>query len=1013
VNERARVPFALVGVVLLVSSAAFSGALGGVQPVRESPTEAAMEDARRSLHGDLADATRSAARDAAAAPVVTTANTTLGRTLAASESPFRTALALRIYLAVRDRVEPSNRRGVTVAAELPAPRNRTALRETLERMTVDRVGESGTLLRVTLSNVTLAASRAGATVDRATVTPTVTVTAPVLLLHDRTARFDERLDADATAPGLARRTTARLSAIAWARGLAQYGSAPIANVVANRHVAVATNSALLAEQRTVFGAADDAGARATRIAASRAAGTDLLTAAGASGSMPARIIDGVDGVTPGTSLDPVRSDWAPTDGPTEVLTVGANDAADSAYRRFTDGGLGAAVNETYQVTVERRVSTTQLGIEHTGRVEPSGDGWAHNGTSRSTSMAIADGNESAVDADTDGAWHSLSAAERVVTERETTTRRWRRGNETTTTTRTVTRTVRVRIIIVGRHDGGPAPGGRIDPVHEPGGRLDAQNLVGVEERAHARLVANDGGMNAVARAAVSGTLRTNRTTVRGRQPDGIRSWIRRDLGVVRKQLLNTSVQVQRGALGTYRANPHARLADAVERRRAALVAAPAVYDGVADRARVAARGAYVDAVVSSLRARARRQESTGDRFDDVLAGYGLSRDRLAALAAARDEAIRPSSRSIRGSVTSHELVVEGAPAYLTLSRVPRAATDATGAGTHRPLAARNRNVFTVPYEDASDTVVDTLFPPDRVRLRSAAAALRAAERLDRNETPRKQLRAAVRAAIDRRRAALRRELADAGIGDSAADRRAVVTAALSRWTTTSTRAVVVANGSAATAVADAAVRRYPDEFTNASARHSLEAELRDVSTTGRGVPEPVVNESVATARRAAGELAKQAAARAANETASAAMERAERRIGRSLARVPAGLPVTPVPAQWYVTTNVWTVAVEGSYDRFAVRARDAGPGRALTYVRDGSAVRIDWDDDGDAEHAGRANEVSLSVRTAVVVVVPPGGQGVGDTDGNADERSGGWRSIRSASAENGGVATTREAAHRG
>jgi len=80
-----------------------------------------------------------------------------------------------------------------------------------------------------------------------------------------------------------------------------------------------------------------------------------------------------------------------------------------------------------------------------------------------------------------------------------------------------------------------------------------------------------------------------------------------------------------------------------------------------------------------------------------------------------------------------------------------------------------------------------------------------------------------------------------------------------------------------------------------------------------------------------------------------------------------------------------------------VKTVAVAPGRALTYVRDGSPVRIDWNDDGDREHAGRADELSLSVRTAVVVVVPPGGQGVGDTDGNADERSEGWSAVRSAS----------------
>ncbi|WP_336361091.1 DUF7286 family protein [Haladaptatus sp. ZSTT2] len=45
---------------------------------------------------------------------------------------------------------------------------------------------------------------------------------------------------------------------------------------------------------------------------------------------------------------------------------------------------------------------------------------------------------------------------------------------------------------------------------------------------------------------------------------------------------------------------------------------------------------------------------------------------------------------------------------------------------------------------------------------------------------------------------------------------------------------------------------------------------------------------------------------------------------------------------------------------------------------------------GEKERFGRAPRVSFSVETAVAVVVPPGGTGVGDIDGNADERSAGW-----------------------
>lgn len=88
--------------------------------------------------------------------------------------------------------------------------------------------------------------------------------------------------------------------------------------------------------------------------------------------------------------------------------------------------------------------------------------------------------------------------------------------------------------------------------------------------------------------------------------------------------------------------------------------------------------------------------------------------------------------------------------------------------------------------------------------------------------------------------------------------------------------------------------------------------------------------------------------------------------------------------------NVWIVNAHGSYARFTVRADRGLPGRSLRYVRDGSRVRYDWDGDGHRELVGRSRPVDLEVETAIVVVVPPGGQGVGDTDGNADERSAGW-----------------------
>jgi hypothetical protein len=104
----------------------------------------------------------------------------------------------------------------------------------------------------------------------------------------------------------------------------------------------------------------------------------------------------------------------------------------------------------------------------------------------------------------------------------------------------------------------------------------------------------------------------------------------------------------------------------------------------------------------------------------------------------------------------------------------------------------------------------------------------------------------------------------------------------------------------------------------------------------------------------------------------------------------AGLPVAPVPGYWYLTANVWRVDVRGSWARFAVRTRRGGPGAPVTYVRDGSVARLDWDEDGEAERLGRDERVAFETATTVVVAVPPGGRGVGDVDGNADERSPGW-----------------------
>jgi hypothetical protein len=161
-------------------------------------------------------------------------------------------------------------------------------------------------------------------------------------------------------------------------------------------------------------------------------------------------------------------------------------------------------------------------------------------------------------------------------------------------------------------------------------------------------------------------------------------------------------------------------------------------------------------------------------------------------------------------------------------------------------------------------------------------------------------------------------------------------------------------------------------------RVRLTATLREATATaleadaGR-VPRPAVA-GTGTATR---EFARHLLAESASDGASAEME-------RTLGAVPAGVPVAPVPGYWYATLNVWHVEASGAYERLTVRAR------GTDYTRDGSAVRVDVDGDGARERLGRSTRVAFAVETGVVVVVPPGGRGVGDVGGTADERSPGY-----------------------
>lgn len=1002
--DRGRVPFALLAALLLVTSAALAASTGPAGPPSDPAVATALDRARTATGSTVRGSVAAAGRAAARAPVVRPANTSVGRVLDEAH-PFRDSLRLRVYLTARRRLARLDRRvgDVRVTARLPPTPDPAALERALDSVSLARV--NGTALRVGLANVTLVARRDGRVLARRHLSPTVTVASPVLALHDRVAAFQRRLNASVTDPGLARRFSVGVYALAWARGYAQYRGAPIENVVTNRHVALTVNEALLHLQRATIGHSDPDGRRALVRATARVGLLDALGAAGMRNRFTDYVLGGPTNPAPGT-ID----GWGAGGGTRrENVTVGVNASAGTAFVTYVgDGGLNRTLGRTYSADV--RLLATVRGSPPPDPPAPAspGPGWTRVGHNRTTERSTGDARV-APPSVPDG-WHTLAIYNRTVTVERTRSRRWRRGNETRVTRTRTTAGRRVALAVVGRH-ALTTPERGIATVHERGaGPFDGPNLADVRAAAVDRLVTERGGPDALARRAVRGELDTGAVFVAGDRPASLRQWVYRDLAALRGRVRNVSVSVPRQAIGTFSVNPPSRLADRLRTRRAALVDAPDTYGSVAEKARVAARAAYLDTVIERLERRAAARRSRAGAMNHQLDDAGAGS--LAALrrnASARRGRHRDRPSTLRGPGGPLSLRVDAAPAYLTLGAVGPDRVPALENESH-PLVARNRDLMALPYAGVAGGIVDFLFNgPDRTALDTAARTLSAANATLARADPggdardaltdghlvhtRARLRDRVNASTTALAVRLRATLDDEGVGHDDDARRAIVAAALAQWETPRARALALTNGSAAPAVAAVAAQRA--NLSSAERdwlRLRLAADLRRARHADAARPRvSAVNDSRRAARAVAHRVARRTATRVARRAANATARRAWGRVvNETVTEIPAGFPVAPAPGLWYATMDVWTVQARGEYARFAVRTDRGFPGRPVTYVRDGDPVRLDVDGDGARELLGRASRIRFAASTTVVVVVPPGGTGVGDVNGVRDEQSSGW-----------------------
>ncbi len=988
----ARVPFALVGVLLLVGSATFAGSLGA-PTVSEPGVDSAMDRTESATQSAVREAVSSAATEAARNPVTVPASGSFGSALS-NENAFRDALRVRIYVAVRDRLDriTHQRDGVTVSASLPVTPSGPALANATERVSITRAGNRGTALRATVQNVTLTARRDGEVVGERTVSPTVTVPVPTLAVHDRVSKFEQQLNAGPGDPGLGSRLTAKLYALTWARGFAQFGGAPIENVVTNRHLGLLTNSVALSMQREQFGQSDPRGRSVLGLATAHTAITDTLS--GSDNRIANLLSDAQSYAGRDTLSDVELSNSAvtnPSVAPDDEMTIAVNDTADLAFAELL-AALNGTIDKTYDARVQLRQRVVGTSEHVVQEPREPGSKWELLDVERDETQSVKSRDASAPALD--GPWHHFAYYPRQVSVRTTIERRWNTSSGQETTVEIREQRSDVDVSLVGRHDGGSVPDRRVKVIHEAGGPVDGPNLAEVESAARARLVGNR-DIDDLAVEALLTDGQTSTVTVDGTRPEGLYEFVYSDLRWVRELVRDLSITTTRGELATLQVNPGARLANKLESRRQDLLALPDSYGSVADRARFNARAAYLRTVLRKLHRRAAQHKKTQSKTDEKLDDRDLS-----GVGEVQSDYDNQGSTATTTSL-GLDMRVETAPSYLTLGELDgRAVPTLSPDVMTTPLVARNLNLFTVPYGDIAQGLAEGILDPERVRLQTAVQTLKSVRNAD--EATRQNISANIDTLESETEDALGHlngQAATVVLSGTPADigeSTAVVDSALDRWETHVGLGQAWTNGSAIEAIHDEVERRY-DLSEPQSDRMNMHLRLvtQFALASDRAQPaQPIVNKTSAQLKSVARErLNSRLKNKISDELRDEVKHRLEKTTGRTLSRMPAGLPLAPPVTPWVTTVNYWEAEVRGEYNRFAVsvpRGTPDSPGARFTYVRDKGTVSLDFDEDGNDERLGRSTRVSFQAQTSVAIAVPPKPRGVGDVDGTMDEKSPGW-----------------------
>ncbi|WP_123536965.1 DUF7286 family protein [Halosimplex salinum] len=276
-SDRARIPFSIVGVLLLLTSVTIVVTLDSrADPSTDVAPAKAMDQASATTQSLLREAASDAMKSAAEEPVTVPAETPAGRAIESSggESVFRRYAKLRVYLELQDRLRTSSfeSNGARTQMSLPAiDYSESSIEDAIDRVSLTAGSDPGApsglepgTVEATVEDVRYEVAVDGDTVGSRTSDVTVSVGSTTFLLHEKVGSYQDKLQTSFfDGDGFGRQFAARLYPVMYGKAYYERMS-PVSRTGAFKKLApkkdtvVLANSAIYALQRQTFGTEDPA-----------------------------------------------------------------------------------------------------------------------------------------------------------------------------------------------------------------------------------------------------------------------------------------------------------------------------------------------------------------------------------------------------------------------------------------------------------------------------------------------------------------------------------------------------------------------------------------------------------------------------------------------------------------------------------------------------------------------------------------------------------------------------------